>query len=115
MKSVLKSEIKLKKLNKQLIDKWLGKLRISKWSVNTEQIDPKSVTYPDDIPAKDKFFVGIQSAEEALHATIFHDRPLTEEDIVHELLHVKYNDWSEDQVNAETKKLLNQNKEDDNT
>jgi hypothetical protein len=34
------------------------------------------------------------------------DRPLTEEDIVHELLHVKYNNWSEDQVNKETEKLL---------
>lgn len=106
MKSVLKSEIKLKKMSKKLIDKWLGKLRISKWLVDTKQIDPKSVTYPDDIPAKDKFFVGIQSAEEALHATIFHDRPLTEEDIVHELLHIKHPDWSEEQINAVTKRLL---------
>jgi hypothetical protein len=39
-------------------------------------------------------------------AVIYHDRDLTEEDIVHELLHVKYPDWTEDQVNLETDKLL---------
>jgi hypothetical protein len=100
-----------------MIDKWIKELGLAQWSINTKQINPQSVTYPDDIPAKDKFFVGIMSQEEALCATIFHDRDLTEEDIVHELLHVKYPDWSEDQVNIETEKLLNQNqnKEDDNT
>ena len=95
-------------MSKKLIDKWLGKLRISKWSVDTKQIDPASVTYPKDIAEKDKFFVGIQSSEDALHATIFHDRPLTEEDIVHELLHIKYSEWSEEQINATTEKLLKQ-------
>ena len=98
-------------MSKELINKWLGELRISKWSIDTQLIDPASVTYPDDLPAKEKFFVGIQSSEDALHATIFHDRPLTEEDIVHELLHVKYPDWSEDQVNKETERLINQNKD----
>ncbi len=95
-----------------MIDKWINKLELNDWSINTKAIDPKSVTYPDDLPAKDKFFVGIMSQEEALCATIFHDRELTEEDIIHELLHVKHSDWSEDQVNAETKRLLNQNKDD---
>ena len=56
------------------------------------------------------YFVGIMPSKDALHATIFHDRKLTEEDIIHELLHVKYPDWSEDQVNEETEILLNKNK-----
>lgn len=93
-------------MSKTLINKWLDKLEISKWSVNTQLIDAAAVTYPDDLPDKDKFFIGIVSSEDALNATIFHDRELTEEDIVHELLHVKYPDWSEYQVNAETEKLL---------
>lgn len=93
-------------MSKELIDKWLGKLRISKWSVNTEEIDPASVTYPKDITEKDKFFVGIQSAEDALHATIFHDRPLTEEDIVHELLHIRHPNAPEEEINDLTKRLL---------
>ena len=91
-----------------MIDKWTKQLGLTQWSINTKKIDPESVTYPDDLPAKDKFFVGIMSQEEALCATIFHDRDLTEEDVVHELLHVKYSDWSEDQVNKETERLLNQ-------
>ena len=35
---------------------------------------------------------------------------LNDEYIAHELLHVKYPDWSEDQVNKETERLLNQSK-----
>lgn len=94
-----------------MIDKWTKELDLTQWSINTKHIDPQSVAYPDDIPTKDKFFVGIMPQEEALCATIFHDRDLTEEDIVHELLHVKYPDWTEDQVNIETERLLNQNKD----
>ena len=48
-----------------------------------------------------------------MQAMIYHDRSLTDEYVVHELLHVKYPKWSEDQVNIETEKLLNQNKEDE--
>jgi len=30
---------------------------------------------------------------------LYHDRDLTERDVIHELLHVRYPDWTEDQVN----------------
>lgn len=109
--SLSESEKTIYNMNTKLINKWIERLGLSDWSINTKQIDPQSVTYPDNIAIKDKFFVGIMSQEEALCATIFHDRDLTEEDVVHELLHVKYNDWSEDQVNKETEKLLNQKKD----
>jgi len=39
-------------------------------------------------------------------ACIYHTRRLTEEDVVHELLHVANSDWSEAQVVAETARLL---------
>ena len=89
-----------------MVKKWLKKLDLEEWSINTKAIDPESVVYDKDIPKDDRYFVGIMSQEEALCATIFHDRALSEEDIVHELLHVKYPDWSEDQVNKETEKLI---------
>ena len=38
---------------------------------------------------------------------IYHDRSLTDNYVVHELLHVKYPDWTENQVNTETERLLN--------
>jgi len=93
-----------------MIDKWKGLLSLNEWTIKTIEIDPRAVTYNTDCPSKDRYFVGIESDHHGGIATIYHDIPLTEEDIVHELLHVKYNDWSEDQVNAETERLLNQNK-----
>lgn len=84
-----------------MIDKWKSILKINEWTINTKEIDPTSVTYPsiDDCPEEDRYFVGIMPQEEALHATIFHDRKLTERDIIHELLHIKYPEWTEEQVN----------------
>jgi hypothetical protein len=39
-------------------------------------------------------------------ARIYHTRSLTAEDIVHELLHVAWPTWDEDQVTQETERLL---------
>ena len=82
-----------------------------KWDITTEVINSEQVTYPDDCQNKERFFIGIEIHHNKSKAVIYHDRPLYEEAIVHELLHVKYPDWSEDQVNIETEKLLNQKKD----
>lgn len=92
---------------------WIDKLGLTGWTITTEAINEKSVTYADDVPDSDKYFVGIQIDKESMRARIYHDRPLNDEYIAHELLHVKYPDWSEDQVNKETERLLNQNKDED--
>ena len=94
-----------------MIEKWKNLLSLKKWTVITESIDPNAVTYDNDCPDKDRYFVGIEADRNGGIATIYHDRPLIEEYIVHELLHVKYPGWSEDQVNKETSRLLNQNKD----
>ena len=85
---------------------WIDKLGLTGWTITTEAINEKSVTYADDVPDSDKYFVGIQIDKESMRARIYHDRPLNDEYIAHELLHVKYPDWSEDHVNIETEKLL---------
>tara|TARA_R110002126_G_scaffold252003_4_gene395202 strand:- start:240 stop:650 length:411 start_codon:yes stop_codon:yes gene_type:complete len=93
-----------------MIDKWKAILGLKGWTITTEAIDKKSVIYEDDVPDSDKYFVGIQIYKESMRARIYHDRPLTDEYVIHELLHVKYPDWSEDQVNSQTtlyKILLN--------
>jgi len=97
-----------------MIEKWKNLLSLKKWTVITESIDTNAVTYDNDCPDKDRYFIGIEADHHDGIATIYHDRPLTDEYIVHELLHVKYPDWSEDQVNAETEKILNQNKDEYN-
>ena len=93
-----------------MIQKWKTKLELDDWSITTEAIDHEQVVC--DCPPEDCYFIGIHYNDVSKKAIIFHDRDLTEEDVVHELLHVKYPDWSEDQVNKETERLLNQNKDD---
>ena len=90
---------------------WIDALGLKGWTITTEAIDKKSVTYADDVPDNDKYFVGVEIDKESMYANIYHDRPLIDEYIVHELLHVKHLDWSEEQVNIETESLLNQNKD----
>ena len=91
---------------------WTDKLGLSGWTIITTAINKASVTYADNVPVYDRYFVGVEIDREKMTACIYHDRPLNKEYIVHELLHVKYPAWSEDQVNAETDRLINQNKDD---
>lgn len=88
-----------------LINKWLNILELYDWNVVTEEIDRLQVMFPDDIDEDDYYFIGI--CHEKHEAVIFHDRELTEEDIIHELLHVKFNYLSEDMINEFTYLFLN--------
>ncbi len=83
-------------------DKWKAVLGLKGWTITTEAIDKKSVVYDPEIPEEDRYYVGVHVDRDTCIATIYHDRDLTEEDIIHELLHVKYPDWTEDQVNFQT-------------
>lgn len=82
-----------------MVGYWIDVLGLKGWTIITTAINKASVIYPDDCPEEDRYFVGIMPQEEALHATIFHDRKLTERDIIHELLHIRYPEWAEEQVN----------------
>ena len=95
-----------------MIEKWKKILSLGDWIVTTESIDPNAVTYDDDIPQKDRYYVGIQAHHIKKIATIYHDRDLTERDIIHELLHVRYPLWTEDEVNEEEELLYKQNTDD---
>jgi len=82
-----------------LIEKWKSKLFLKDWEIITvgisesqvwdEKYDPNPIGHE---------FVGIEYFKENKKATIYHTRQLKEEDILHELLHVRYPDWSEKQV-----------------
>jgi len=87
-----------------MIDKWLKKLELTDWTITLESLNNEQVVC--DCPPEDCYFIGVKYDLDNKHAIIYHDRDLTEEDIVHELLHVKNPFWSEDQVNIETEKLL---------
>ena len=83
-----------------MINKWKNLLSISEWEFTTENIDPSAVMYDMDCPEEDRYYVGVEPNHDTKTATIYHDRPLTERDIIHELLHVRYPKWTEDQVNG---------------
>ena len=90
-----------------MLNKWQDRLLLTEWTITTEAIEKKSVTYADDVPDNDKYFVGIQIDKESMQARIYHDIPLTDEHIVHELLHVKFPLEEEEWINKVTTIALN--------
>ena len=79
---------------------WQGYFDVSQ-VITTERISPLQVTGEGGRPGC--ALVGV--AFDARHATIYHTRGLTTEDLVHELLHVAHPLWSEARVVLETKRL----------
>ena len=90
-----------------LLHQWQSKLELKEWSFLIEDILPAQVTYDNDCPVKDRYFVGIEIDKENKIGTIYHDRELTEADIIHELLHVKYPEKDEDWINTTENIILN--------
>lgn len=88
-----------------LINKWKQKLGLDDWFITTESISDKQVTYPNDLDLKE--FIGITIDSENKFGIINHTKPLTPFDVIHELLHVKYPSWTEEEVNCQTNIYLN--------
>ena len=93
--------------NISLVHKWQSKLNLKGWSFLIDEIQPNQVVYDNDCPVKDRYFVGIEIDKENKIGTIYHDRELTEADIIHELLHVKYPDKDEAWINTTENIILN--------
>jgi hypothetical protein len=68
-----------------LIDSWAVRLGIGDWDIRTERIDARQVEYDGE-----DYFIGIERDFEGRSAVIYHDVPLDEESIVHELLHIVF-------------------------
>jgi hypothetical protein len=83
------------------IEEWQTKLGISQWGITTEKIDPKQVIYEGE-----KYFIGISIDWDNLSGVIYHDIDLTEEAIIHELLHIRYSTENEDWINETTKQYI---------
>lgn len=89
-----------------LIEEWKCRLGISDWHISCESIDEMQVTdiWFDNTPGHE--FVGICIDKETSSGVIFHTRALNEDDIIHELLHVRYPNWSEQKVEFWTDLLM---------
>lgn len=86
---------------------WIDALGLKGWTITTEKIDKKSVTYDNEVPEEDRYFVGIQIDKKNMQARIYHDRPLNDSYIVHELLHVKYPEKTEEWINEVEELITN--------
>lgn len=94
-----------------MINYWKKRLELTDWDIISCEIDPNQVLYHDDCTLNEKFFIGISICKDTKSGIIYHDQPLYEEAIIHELLHVKYPHWSENKVNIETENMKNKYKE----
>ena len=88
----------------EMIEFWKSQFYLQDWEIKNEPISIFQVA--DEYCRVGNQLVGIVKNAQDKVATIYHTRKLREEDIVHELLHVRYPDWSEDQVNVEMNTLL---------
>ena len=77
--------------------KWIDLLDLYGNEFSFQKLDPSQVMYDSDVPNCDRFFIGVEKLDNNRYV-IHHDRPVTEEDVCHELLHVKFPTASENKI-----------------
>jgi hypothetical protein len=92
----------LKRVDEAIIH-WQQVLGLADYTITAEHISLFQVS--DNYCAVGYSLVGVESDHRKKKACIYYTRRLTEEDIVHELLHVRYPLWTEEQVNIATGKF----------
>jgi hypothetical protein len=91
---------------KALIDSWAIALGVEDWDIRTERIDPRQIEYNGE-----DYFVGIERDFDGRKAVIYHDIPLDEESIVHELMHIAF-PQAEDEEYDEYEKFIERSAKD---
>jgi hypothetical protein len=87
--------------------KWTIRLNLLDWDINFEEINIDQVLYDQDIPLNERYFIGVQvTSISRKEATIIYDRLPSEEDILHELLHIKYPILVQAEINELTTILM---------
>jgi len=89
----------------ELIQYWKLFLGINEWEILCESISEMQVVDALDNNTFGHEFVGISINFKLKQGIIHHTRKLEEDDIIHELLHVRYPKWSEQKVNLITNLL----------
>ncbi len=80
---------------------WQGVLDIKDWDISIQRIYQEQVIYNGE-----DYFIGITRDFDKKEAIINHDIDLTEESIVHELLHVAHPTKDEHWINETTKQYI---------
>lgn len=87
-----------------MIALWQRRLGLESYRIVAERLSVFQVA--DDFCVVGNCLVGVCADHAVKTAVIYHTRRLRQEDIVHELLHVRFPLWSEEQVNEKTAELL---------
>jgi hypothetical protein len=88
----------------ELLFHWQQVLGLADYTITAERISLFQVS--DNYCTVGYSLVGVESDHPKKKACIYYTRTLTEEDIVHELLHVRHPTWTEQKVVIETKRIL---------
>lgn len=80
---------------------WQDIFDITDWKISLKRILPEQIVYNGE-----DYFIGISRNYKEKTAVIYHDIDLTEESIVHELLHVACPTRDEHWINETTKKYI---------
>jgi hypothetical protein len=88
----------------ELLAYWKDRLGLGGYTIYTERLSLFQVC--DSYCRVGNSMVGVATDHDAKVACIYHTRQLKEDDIIHELLHVRHPSWTEEQVNNATKTLL---------
>jgi hypothetical protein len=86
-----------------LIGRWQRRLDLDEYEIRSERVSQFAVC--DELCRVGNSLVGILADHQGRQAVIFHTRRLGEDDVVHELLHLRHPEWSEREVNAATARL----------
>lgn len=88
------------------VKKWQSLLDIPHWTIECKPINEMQVMDDlyNDLPGHE--FVGIAIDFVTRSGIIYHTRTLQDDDIVHELLHVRFPEWSEQTVNYWTDLII---------
>jgi hypothetical protein len=86
---------------KDVIKYWQEIFDIKDWNISTKRILPEQIVYNGE-----DYFIGISRDFDKKEAIINHDIDLTEESIVHELLHIVYPEKNEAWINETTGQFI---------
>ncbi len=92
----------------ELLLRWQKRFGLGEYSIDIQRVSLFQVSSEDAERCEGVgcSMVGIVVDHVTKQACIYHTRLLTEEDIVHELLHILNPKWTEQQVNSGTSHLL---------
>lgn len=87
----------------QKLEHWTKKLNLTSYKIKLRKVSALQVA--DEFYKVGNHLVGVVTNHKKKKATIYYTKKLGEEDILHELLHIKYPSWPEDKVREETRRL----------